>query len=138
MCYRKGTLRENKSNMLTTLKMKMKSGSMHNLTNVGNNNNNNSTAARPSFSVIVGGGTMTGTRGVTSAVQKKAMAKNRLGTLSNADFKVSEPYNFYHVKSVVLYAFCKTHYLFKLNNSYYIVSSTIYNHYSVDKSTSSS
>lgn len=83
--FMKMTTKDKSSNMLSTLRLKKaKSGSMHNLSNIGNNN---SAAARPSFSAIVGG-TMTGTRGITSTVQKKAIAKNRLGTLSNGDFKV--------------------------------------------------
>lgn len=75
-----------KSNMLHTLRKKIHySGSMHNLTNVGNSNWEK---PRPTFSAIVGG-TITG-RGINSTVQKKALAsKNRLGTFNNGDFKVS-------------------------------------------------
>ncbi|GLV34945.1 Scaffold protein containing ankyrin repeats and SAM domain [Carabus blaptoides fortunei] len=84
--FLKMTTKDKSSNMLSTLRLKKaKSGSMHNLSNIGNNN----TTARPRFSEIVGG-TMTGTRGITSIVQKKALAKTRLGTLSNGDFKIAE------------------------------------------------
>lgn len=68
--------------MISTLRMRIKSGSTSNLTSVGN------TAPRNSFSALVNGGTVS--RNVTSTVQKKALAnKFRNANANDDDFKVT-------------------------------------------------
>lgn len=73
----------NKQSLISTLKLRIKSGSMSNLSAVGN------TAPRNSFSALVGsGGTVS--RNITSTVQRKALANKFKNTASNDDeFKVS-------------------------------------------------
>lgn len=68
--------------MIETLKYRIKSGSMSNLSNIG------TSVPRTSFSAIVSGGTMTGRN--MGTVQRKALAKSsRLGnTVEEDDFKV--------------------------------------------------
>ena len=75
--------KKNTGSVISTLKNRIKSGSMSNLTA----SNVNYVAPRNSFSAIVSGGTMS--RSVTSTVQRKAMAsKNRLDNVMEDDFKV--------------------------------------------------
>lgn len=70
--------------MIETLKYRIKSGSMSNLSSIG------PSVPRTSFSAIVSGGTMTGSRNM-GTVQRKALANKstRLGnTVEEDDFKV--------------------------------------------------
>lgn len=86
----------NKHSLISTLKLRMiKSGSMSNLSSVGN------TAPRNSFSQLVGsGGTVS--RNITGTVQRKALA-NKFKNNPNGnddDFKVSDiSFFFYLIKS---------------------------------------
>lgn len=72
-----------KPSMIETLKYRIKSGSMSNLSNLGPQ------APRTSFSAIVSGGTISGPRNM-GTVQRKALANknNRLGNVED-EFKVS-------------------------------------------------
>lgn len=84
--YQKRTLNEyNKpSSMMNTLRLKIKSGSMSNLTVTAQ-----SQPPKNSFSALVSGGTLSGLKGVTGTVQRKILAnKNKLA--NDDDFKVSE------------------------------------------------
>lgn len=70
--------------MIETLKYRIKSGSMSNLSGIG------AAPPRTSFSAIVSGGTVTGKREM-GTVQRKALANknNRLGgAAEDDDFKV--------------------------------------------------
>lgn len=72
------------SSMINTLKLRIKSGSMSNLSAT------TATAPRNSFSAIISGGTLSGFKGVTGTVQRKILAnKNKLAT-NDDDFKISE------------------------------------------------
>ncbi|KAF5306861.1 hypothetical protein FQA39_LY00091 [Lamprigera yunnana] len=72
------------SSMINTLRDRIKSGSMSNLSVI------QPTAPRNSFSAIIGGGTLSGFKGVTGTVQRKILAnKNKLAS-NDDDFKISE------------------------------------------------
>lgn len=71
------------SSVINTLKLRIKSGSMSNLTAPAPQ------APRHTFSAIVSGGTVSGMKGITGTVQRKVMAnKNKLAA-NDDDFKVS-------------------------------------------------
>lgn len=74
-----------KPSMIETLKYRIKSGSMSNLSAIGQA----PVHPRTSFSAIVSGGTISGARNM-GTVQRKALANksNRLGTVED-EFKVS-------------------------------------------------
>ncbi|KAK9688308.1 SAM domain (Sterile alpha motif) [Popillia japonica] len=75
--------KEYKLSMISTLKNRMKSSSVSNLTNTGT-----TPIPRTSFSAIVSGGTVS--RMYTSPVQKKAMASKHKLAQPEDDFKISE------------------------------------------------
>lgn len=81
----KNTLQQTKSmSMIETLKFRIKSGSMSNLSGIGQ------TVPRNSFSALVNGNTMSsGTGRTMSTIQRKVFARNRLANLDD-DFKISE------------------------------------------------
>lgn len=84
--YQKRTLNEytKSSSMINTLRHRIKSGSMSNLT---------VTAPQPprnSFSSIVSGGTLSGLKGVTGTVQRKILANKNKLIANDDDFKISE------------------------------------------------
>ncbi|XP_031353769.1 Usher syndrome type-1G protein homolog isoform X2 [Photinus pyralis] len=83
--YQKRTLNEyTKPSMINTLRHRIKSGSMSNLSVTAQPQ-----PAKNSFSALVSGGTLSGLKSVTGTVQRKILAnKNKLA--NDDDFKVSE------------------------------------------------
>ncbi|XP_017783952.1 PREDICTED: Usher syndrome type-1G protein homolog [Nicrophorus vespilloides] len=79
---KKQNSKEYKPSLVSTLRMKMKSGSMSNLSNGGQ------TMPRNSFSAIVSGGTVS--RNVNSTVQRKVLANKLRNNNDDDDFKISE------------------------------------------------
>lgn len=69
-----------KISMFNSIRMKMKSGSMSNLSQ-------QNTVGKTSFSAIVSGGTVS--RNMTSTVQKKAFASKFKAYIGDDDFKVT-------------------------------------------------
>ncbi|KAL3274448.1 hypothetical protein HHI36_015836 [Cryptolaemus montrouzieri] len=72
-----------KTSIMQTLRLKKKSGSMSNLSNLG------STASRNSFSAIVSGNTISSGKSL-STIQKKVLSRNNRLANMEEDFKVSD------------------------------------------------
>lgn len=78
--YQKRLNQENKSSVMNTLKLRIKSPSMSNLLQAGQQ------PPRNSFSAIAGGGTVSHSKGITGTVQRKI--KNKIAN-NEDDFKVT-------------------------------------------------
>ncbi|XP_018326475.1 Usher syndrome type-1G protein homolog [Agrilus planipennis] len=79
--YQKKVIGDYKPSVMNTLKMRIKSSSVSNLSAPA--------STVPRFSTMVSGGTVTSHKGVSGTVQRKILSKNRYASTDD-DFKISE------------------------------------------------